>query len=155
NANFEFASEEMSRAPSPFKPKPNTCDSQEFEIRSSQFEIHLGMRRLSIIDVDGGHQPIYNEDGTVAVILNGEIYNFQSLRLELAQLGHQFRTRSDSEVIVHAYEEWGTECVQRLEGMFAFAVYDRGISNCELRIANLSEPPAVAGGHSSLSCGTL
>lgn len=82
----------------------------------------LGMRRLSIIDLEGGHQPIYNEDETIAVVLNGEIYNFQTLTKELEQLGHRFRTRSDAEVIVHAYEEWGADCVQRLEGMFAVAV---------------------------------
>src|SRR6185295_255441 len=85
----------------------------------------LGMRRLSIIDLEGGHQPIFNEDGSIGVILNGEIYNFQSLAKELEQLGHHFRTRADSEVIAHAYEEWGADCVQRLQGMFAFAVWDR------------------------------
>src|SRR5436190_22429691 len=69
--------------------------------------IALGMRRLSIIDLQGGHQPIFNEDGSIGVVLNGEIYNFQSLRKELEKLGHSFRTRSDSEVIAHAYEEWG------------------------------------------------
>ena len=84
----------------------------------------LGMRRLSIIDLVGGHQPIYNEDGSVGVILNGEIYNFQVLGRQLADLGHTFRTRSDSEVIAHAYEEWGADCVQRLQGMFAFAIWD-------------------------------
>src|ERR1700682_2771118 len=86
--------------------------------------IVLGMRRLSIIDVEGGHQPIFNEDGSIGVVLNGEIYNFRELTTTLAGLGHKFRTRSDSEVIAHAYEQWGPECVQRLQGMFAFAVYD-------------------------------
>jgi asparagine synthase (glutamine-hydrolysing) len=81
------------------------------------------MRRLSIIDLAGGHQPIFNEDGSVGVVLNGEIYNFQTLAKELADRGHRFRTRSDSEVIVHAYEEWGADCVQRLQGMFALAVW--------------------------------
>ena len=85
----------------------------------------LGMRRLSIIDLEGGHQPIYNEDGSIGVVLNGEIYNFQSIQKELKDLGHSFRTRSDSEVIAHAYEEWGADCVQRLQGMFAFAIWDR------------------------------
>ena len=84
----------------------------------------LGMRRLSIIDVEGGHQPVFNEDGRVAVVLNGEIYNFQEARAELEGLGHSFKTRSDSEVIAHAYEQWGAECVERLQGMFAFAVHD-------------------------------
>ena len=84
----------------------------------------LGMRRLSIIDLEGGHQPIFNEDGSVGVVLNGEIYNFQTLRKRLEDRSHTFRTRSDSEVVVHAYEEWGPDCVEHLQGMFAFAVYD-------------------------------
>ena len=82
----------------------------------------LGMRRLSIIDLPGGGQPVWNEDGTRAVIYNGEIYNFGELRGELERLGHRFRTRSDTEVIVHAYEAWGADCMQHLRGMFAFAV---------------------------------
>jgi asparagine synthase (glutamine-hydrolysing) len=86
--------------------------------------LSLGMRRLSIIDLEGGHQPIFNEDGTVGVVLNGEIYNFQELQQQLKDRGHTFRTRSDSEVIAHAYEEWGAECVERFEGMFALAVWD-------------------------------
>ena len=84
----------------------------------------LGMRRLSIIDLEGGHQPIFNEEGNVGAILNGEIYNFQSLRKQLEDRGHTFRTRADSEVVVHGYEEWGAQCVERLEGMFAIAVWD-------------------------------
>lgn len=90
--------------------------------------VSFGMRRLSIIDLAGGHQPIFNEDGSVAVILNGEIYNFRELRDQLWDRGHTFTTRSDSEVIAHAYEEWGPECVERLQGMFAFAVFDRRYS---------------------------
>ena len=90
--------------------------------------LSLGMRRLSIIDVEGGHQPIFNEDGTIGVVLNGEIYNFQDLQQQLKDLGHTFRTRSDSEVIAHAYEEWGADCVERFQGMFALAIWDgRGI----------------------------
>src|ERR1019366_8761026 len=84
----------------------------------------LGMRRLSIIDLPGGHQPAFNETGNVGVIFNGEIYNFQQLRKTLEGLGHAFRTHSDTEVIVHAYEEWGEQCVSELRGMFAFAVWD-------------------------------
>ena len=84
----------------------------------------IGMRRLSIIDLEGGHQPIYNEDGTVGVILNGEIYNFQELRDKLIERGHRFTTRSDTEVIVHLYEEMGADCVSQMNGMFAFAVWD-------------------------------
>lgn len=85
----------------------------------------LGHRRLSIIDVATGQQPLYNEDGSVVVIFNGEIYNFQELIPELAALGHVFRTRSDTEVIVHAWEAWGERCVERFRGMFAFALWDR------------------------------
>ena len=85
----------------------------------------LGHRRLSIIDVATGQQPLFNEDGTVAVVFNGEIYNFQELVPELQALGHVFRTRSDTEVIVHAWEAWGEACVTRFRGMFAFALHDR------------------------------
>ena len=85
----------------------------------------LGMRRLAIIDLDGGSQPIFNEDTSLLVIANGEIYNYVELRDELQSLGHRFRTRSDTEVIVHAYQEWGAECVDHLNGMFAFAILDR------------------------------
>ena len=86
----------------------------------------LGHRRLAIIDLsDSGRQPLSNEDGTVWITFNGEIYNFQSLREELQGLGHQFRTLTDTEAIVHAYEQWGTECVSRLRGMFAFAIWDQ------------------------------
>jgi len=87
--------------------------------------IGLGHRRLSIIDLATGQQPLYNEDGSVCVVFNGEIYNFQELIPELARLGHVFRTRSDTEVIVHAWEAWGAECVKRFRGMFAFALWDR------------------------------
>ena len=85
----------------------------------------FGHRRLSIIAVATGQQPLFNEDGSVAVIYNGEIYNFQELIPELTALGHVFRTRSDTEVIVHAWEAWGEACVERLRGMFAFALWDR------------------------------
>jgi asparagine synthase (glutamine-hydrolysing) len=86
--------------------------------------VGLGHRRLSIIDLAGGDQPIYGEDRSCAVILNGEIYNFHELQRELADRGHVFKTRSDTESIVHAYEEWGLDCVTRLRGMFAFALWD-------------------------------
>ena len=87
-------------------------------------EVGLGHRRLSIIDVDGGAQPIGNEDGSLQIVFNGEIFNFIELRDELEAFGHRFSTRSDTEVIVHAYEQWGKECVQRFNGMFAFALWD-------------------------------
>jgi asparagine synthase (glutamine-hydrolysing) len=86
--------------------------------------VGLGMRRLSIIDVDGGHQPISNEDGSVNVVFNGEIYNYRELRRQLQQKGHQFRTQTDTEVIVHAYEENGIDCVKSFNGIFAFALWD-------------------------------
>ncbi len=84
----------------------------------------LGHRRLSIIDVGGGKQPIFNEDRTQAIVFNGEIYNFGPLRELLVQKGHRFQTRSDTEAIVHAYEEFGERCVEHLRGMFAFAIWD-------------------------------
>jgi asparagine synthase (glutamine-hydrolysing) len=85
---------------------------------------YMGMRRLSIIDLEGGSQPIYNEDRSMAVCFNGEIYNYIELHDHLVQRGHIFRTRSDTEVIVHAYEEWGKECLKQFNGMFAFALHD-------------------------------
>jgi asparagine synthase (glutamine-hydrolysing) len=86
--------------------------------------VGLGHRRLSIIDLATGQQPLYNEDGTVVVVFNGEIYNYQTLIPELEALGHVFHTRSDTEVIVHGWEAWGEACVQRFRGMFAFALWD-------------------------------
>src|SRR5579864_5291753 len=88
-------------------------------------QVVLGMRRLSIIDIGGGHQPMANEDSTVWVVQNGEIYNHLELRDRLIAHGHVFRTQSDTEVLVHGYEEWGEAMVERLNGMFAFAVHDR------------------------------
>src|SRR5688572_4854384 len=84
----------------------------------------LAHRRLSIVDLAGGHQPVANEDGRIWVTFNGEIYNHASVRPELEAAGHRYRTRSDTEMIVHAYEQWGDECVHRFRGMFAFAVWD-------------------------------
>ena len=87
--------------------------------------VGLGHRRLSIIDIATGQQPLFNEDGSVAVVFNGEIYNYQDLVIELQALGHVFHTKSDTEVIVHAWESWGADCVKRFRGMFAFALWDR------------------------------
>ena len=86
--------------------------------------IGLGHRRLSIIDLATGDQPVANEDGSVQVVFNGEIYNFAEVRSELIAAGHRFRTNSDTEVIAHGYEQWGEQCVARFRGMFAFAVWD-------------------------------
>jgi asparagine synthase (glutamine-hydrolysing) len=87
--------------------------------------VALGMRRLSIIDLYTGHQPISNEDGTVWIVFNGEIYNYRELRDELITRGHVFKTNTDTETIIHLYEEEGEQCVRRLRGMFAFAIYDK------------------------------
>jgi asparagine synthase (glutamine-hydrolysing) len=87
--------------------------------------VGLGHRRLSIIDLSSGQQPLFNEDGSVVVTYNGEIYNFPELMEELKQLGHTFRTHCDTEVIVHAWEQWGEACVERFRGMFAFGLWDR------------------------------
>ena len=86
--------------------------------------VALGHRRLSIIDLSGGHQPLSNEDGSVWIAFNGEVYNYRELKPQLESLGHRFRTLSDTECLVHAYEQWGHECVQHLRGMFAFAIWD-------------------------------
>ncbi len=86
--------------------------------------VAFGFRRLSIIDLQGGHQPLSNENGTVWIVFNGEIYNYRDLHDELIAKGHVFKTKSDTEVIVHLYEEYGIECLQKLRGMFGFAVWD-------------------------------
>src|SRR6266480_3669272 len=86
--------------------------------------VGLGMRRLSIIDLENGQQPISSEDGSISVVFNGEIYNFQTLRRQLIARGHKLATRSDTEVIVHLYEDFGAEMVNQLHGMFAFALWD-------------------------------
>src|SRR5947208_9252146 len=88
-------------------------------------EVGLGHLRLSIIDLSTGHQPLSNEDGTIWIVFNGEIYNFQELRTFLTAKGHRFKTQTDTEAIVHLYEELGPEgCLERLRGMFAFAIWD-------------------------------
>jgi len=85
----------------------------------------LGIQRLRVIDLETGDQPVFNEDGSIAVVLNGEIYNYRELRADLQRRGHRFATNGDTEVIAHLYEEFGPQCVERLHGMFAFAVWDR------------------------------
>jgi asparagine synthase (glutamine-hydrolysing) len=87
--------------------------------------VGLGHRRLSIIDLSSaGHQPMHNEDGQIALVFNGEVYNFRELRNHLEDRGHRFHSQTDTEVVVHAYEEWGENCVTRFNGMFAFALWD-------------------------------
>ncbi|MHC4436729.1 MAG: asparagine synthase (glutamine-hydrolyzing) [Planctomycetota bacterium] len=96
-------------------------DDEGFYVKDG---VGLGHRRLSIIDVESGHQPLSNEDETVWIVYNGEIYNFKEIQKDLVARGHRFRTRTDTEVIVHAYEEWGTDCVRIFNGIFAFAIWD-------------------------------
>src|SRR6476620_8362145 len=86
--------------------------------------VALAMRRLAIIDLKGGQQPIFNSDRTKAIVYNGEIYNFQGIRADLEKRGHRFYTHCDTEVIVHLYDEYGADCVQHMRGMFAFAIWD-------------------------------
>ncbi len=99
-------------------------DSGYYETESNNYYIGLGHRRLSIIDLSTGHQPISNEDGNIQIVFNGEIYNFHELRKDLIEKGHIFSTNSDTETILHAYEEYGESCVELLRGMFAIAIWD-------------------------------
>src|SRR5271168_3725849 len=101
----------------------------------------LGMRRLSIIDLSGGHQPVFNEDRSAWIVYNGEIYNFPELRPELEKRGHRFYTKCDTEVIVHLYEEMGADCVQKLRGMFAIALYDQRRESLLLARDRLGKKP--------------
>ena len=114
--------------------------------------VGLGHRRLAIIDVASGQQPLYNEDRSVVVVFNGEIYNYQDLIPELTALGHVFHTRSDTEVIVHAWESWGARCVDRFRGMFAFALWDRNRKTLFLARDRLGVKPLY---YSLLPDGTL
>jgi asparagine synthase (glutamine-hydrolysing) len=105
---------------------PDDSGIERFSPLEGLGPVMLGFQRLSIIDVSSaGHQPMANEDGSVWVVFNGEVYNFAETRVELESLGHVFRSRTDTEVVVHAYEQWGAACVERFNGMFAFAVLDR------------------------------
>src|SRR5215467_1206639 len=104
---------------------PDDAGEQVFALREPRLYVSLLFRRLSIIDLSSaGHQPMSNEDGTVWAIFNGEIYNFQELREQLIAAGHQFRSRTDTETIVHGYEQWGEDVIPRLHGMFAIAIWD-------------------------------
>jgi asparagine synthase (glutamine-hydrolysing) len=113
---------------------------------------HIGMRRLAIIDLNSGHQPIHNEDRTVWIVFNGEIYNYPSLRAELQRQGHQFYTQTDTECIVHAYEQYGLEAFQRLRGMFAIALVDLRQQRLVLARDRLGKKPLY---HTRLPDGTL
>lgn len=103
--------------------------------------IALGHRRLSIIDLKTGHQPMFNEDDSACIVYNGEIYNFHDIKKELVQKGHVFRTSSDTETILHAYEEWGEECLQKLNGMFAFGIWDSRTETLFLARDRFGEKP--------------
>src|SRR4051812_20247180 len=96
-------------------------DGAGLEVDAQAVLVH---RRLSIVDLAGGHQPLSNEDGSIWGTFNGEIYNHASVRQDLERAGHVYRTRSDTETIVHAYEQWGDDCVDRFRGMFAFGIWD-------------------------------
>jgi asparagine synthase (glutamine-hydrolysing) len=109
--------------------------------------VGLGMRRLSVIDLSGGHQPIHNEDQSVWVVYNGEIYNFLELRRELEALGHSFYTHCDTEIIVHLYEEMGAECFSKLRGMFAIALYDERKKSLVLGRDRLGKKPLYYAEH--------
>ena len=101
----------------------------------------LAHRRLAIIDLNTGAQPIYNEDNSVVTVYNGEIYNYVELRSELESLGHEFKTKSDTEVLVHGYEEWHTDLPKHLRGMFAFAIYDKNRNEIFLARDNFGIKP--------------
>jgi len=111
----------------------------------------LGMRRLSIIDLSGGHQPVFNEDRTAWIVYNGEVYNFPGLRPELESRGHRFYTKTDTEVIIHLYEEMGADCVQKLRGMFGLAIYDKSKRKLILARDRLGKKPL----HYALADGKL
>jgi len=104
-------------------------------------EVALGHRRLSIIDLEGGRQPLANEDESIWIVFNGEIYNYEELRRDLESRGHRFRTSSDTESIVHLYEEYGADCVNRLRGMFAFAIWDGNTGRLMLARDRLGQKP--------------
>jgi asparagine synthase (glutamine-hydrolysing) len=118
-------------------------DAGQWISNLSSTGVALGHRRLSIIDLDSGHQPLGNEDGSIQIVFNGEIYNYVELREELLQRGHTFQTHTDTEVIVHLYEELGPECVKRFRGMFAFALWDQKLQRLLLARDRLGKKPLV------------
>ncbi len=115
-----------------------------FPIGENGFEVSLGHRRLSIIDLsEAAHQPMANEDGTIWIVFNGEIYNFQEIREKLKKNGHSFKSRSDTEVILHAYEEWDVDCLKAFRGMFAFAIWDSRLQRLFMARDRLGKKPLV------------
>jgi asparagine synthase (glutamine-hydrolysing) len=128
--------------------KGNECFEMRGPLQSSlkqaDFQVGLGHRRLSIIDLsEAAHQPMTNEDGKIWIVFNGEIYNFQETRMMLEKNGHFFKSKSDTEVILHAYEEWGVECLNRLRGMFAFALWDLKLQRLFMARDRLGKKPLV------------
>lgn len=124
NADAAWSTENGAKSVEPTSGDIRYGFSRLHGLKEGMGNVGLGHRRLSIIDLASGQQPLCNEDGTVWIVFNGEIYNFQSLKSELEKKGHRFRTHSDTETIVHAYEEWGDKSIERFRGMFAFAVWD-------------------------------
>lgn len=120
---------------------PDDCGYFETNTANGQYRLGLAHRRLSIIDLSSGHQPMGNEDGAIQIVFNGEIYNYKSLRQELLSFGHVFATNSDTETIIHAYEQWGTTCVEHLNGMFAFAIWDANNQSLFLARDRFGEKP--------------
>jgi asparagine synthase (glutamine-hydrolysing) len=119
-------------------------NSSEFTRDENGYEVALGHRRLSIIDLsEAGHQPMCNEDGKIWVVFNGEIYNFQEIREKLVKKGHLFKSKSDTEVILHAYEEWGVECLCHFRGMFAFVIWDSRLQRLFMARDRLGKKPLV------------
>ena len=116
----------------------------ELPVGENGFEVGLGHRRLSIIDLSSaGHQPMCNEDEKIWIVFNGEIYNFQELREGLEKKGHKFKSKSDTEVILHAYEEWEVGCLSHFRGMFAFAIWDSNLQRLFLARDRLGKKPLV------------
>lgn len=118
-------------------------DSRQGPISSHGYSVALGHARLKVIDLVSGDQPMSNENGMIWVVLNGEIYNYLELKRDLLARGHAFRTNSDTEVIVHAYEEYGLQCVEYFRGMFAFAVWDESLNRCMLARDRMGKKPLV------------